>query len=326
MHPPSRTTTLNQAGSVKSISGQPVKLKKGLCGKCKWAGHADKAKMHLNFGWTTVQVLWTITFAALLVLLVVLLGRDRYKRFKIFTISIVLITFRLLASRLLYGKMAPISFYEIFIPLSDLTAIVSLLVLVELARRSFVGLGRRPWIIFTLAVFAVAGGVVAVWGPWPPLKTLTAGTVLALLGGMQLFSQKSELLLNVLTVQLALLVLFFGRRYTAGWRTHAQGILIGLSTASIAELIRDGVWNLIALKAVPHSQAEYDRLIGLREKLFNANEVVFLAVIVWWIWRLWLDERETVAAESPATIEAASPAVILEEHTGSEIAEPDQEQ
>jgi hypothetical protein len=281
--------------------------------------------MHLNFGWTTVQVLWTVTFAALLVLLVVLLGRDRYKRFKLFTISIVLITFRLLASRLLYGKMAPISFYELFVPLADLTAIVNLLVLVELARRSFVGLGRRAWIIFTLVLFAVAGGVVAVWGPWPAMKTLTAGTVLSLLGGLQLFSQKSELLLNVLTLELGLLVLFFGRRYTAGWRTHAQGILIGLSTAAIAQLVRDGVWELIALKAVPHSQAEYERLVGLRDKLFNGNEVVFLVVIVWWIWRLWMDERGTIATESPERIEADAPEPKqdIEGNTGAENSEAD---
>jgi hypothetical protein len=286
--------------------------------------------MHLNFGWTTVQVLWTITFAALLVLLVVLLGRDRYKRFKWFTISIVLITFRLLASRLLYGKMAPIGFYELFIPLADLTAIVNLLVLVELARRSFVGLGRRAWIIFTLVLLAVAGGVVATWGPWPAMKTLTAGTVLALLGGMQLFSQKSELLLNVLTVELGLLALFFGRRYKAGWRTHAQGILVGLSTAAIAQLIRDGIWDLIVLKATPHSQAEYDHLVGLRDKLFNAHEVVYITVIVWWIWRLWMDERPTVAVEGAPAIEPpapeTSPSLGNEPDTEPEIAEPDQKQ
>jgi len=285
--------------------------------------------MHLNFGWTTVQVLWTITFAALLVLLVVLLGRDRYKRFKWFAISIVLITFRLLASRLLYGKMAPISFYELFVPLADLTAIVNLLVLIELARRSFVGLGRRAWVIFTLVLLAVAGGVVAVWGPWPDMKTLTAGTTLALLGGMQLFSQKSELLLNVLTVELGLLGLFFGRRYKAGWRTHAQGILIGLSTAAIAQLIRDGVWELIALKAIPKSQAEYERLVGLHDKLFNAHEVVFLAAIVWWIWRLWLDEPQTIAIASPPALELAdpetSPTLDEEPDANLDIAKPNLE-
>jgi len=56
--------------------------------------------MHLNFGFTTVQVLWTLTFAAVLVLLVVLLGRDRARRFPWFTVTIVLMGLRLLASRI----------------------------------------------------------------------------------------------------------------------------------------------------------------------------------------------------------------------------------
>jgi hypothetical protein len=161
------------------------------------------------------------------------------------------------------------------------------------------------------------------------MKTLTAGTTLAILGIMQLASQKSELLLNVLTVELGLVVLLFGRRYSAGWRTHAQGILIGLSTTSIAQLIRDGVWELIALKATPHSQAEYGRLLGLREKLFNGDEVVFVVTIVWWIWVLWLDERRTIAAQSPPAIVAAtpetSPTLDKKMESDPEIVEPDQE-
>ncbi len=275
--------------------------------------------MHLNFDWTTAQVLWTVTFAALLVLLVVLLGRDRYKRFKWFTISIVLVTFRLLASRLLYGKMAPLGFYELFIPLADLSAIVGVLVLVELARRAFVGLQRRAWILVTLAVVAVGAGVVAVWGAWPAWKTLTAGTTLAILGLMQLASQKAELLVNVMTAELGLLVLLFGRRYKAGWRSHPQAIVIGLSTVAVAQMLRDGVWELIVLKAVPHSQAEYERLVALREKLFNASEVVFLLVLVWWTACLWMDERGVVVGGAVETPAAEKPAV--ETGTGSEIAE-----
>jgi hypothetical protein len=276
--------------------------------------------MHLNFDWTTAQVLWTVTFAALLVLLVVLLGRERYKQFKWFTITIVLVTFRLLASRLLYGKMAPLGFYEVFVPLGDLSAVISVLVLVELARRAFVGLQRRAWIVGTLAVVVVAAGVVAVWGAWPAWKTLTAGTTLAVLGLMQLVSQKAELLVNVMTVELGLLVLLFGRRYKAGWRSHAQGIVIGLSTVAIAQLLRDGIWELIALKAAPHSQAEYERLVGLREKLFNASEVVFLAMVVWWIACLWMDEPGVVAggsieiaAAEEASVEADSTSEVEEQ-------------
>jgi hypothetical protein len=136
---------------------------------------------------------------------------------------------------------------------------------------------------------------------------------------MQLASQKAELLVNVLTAELGLLVLLFGRRYKASWRSHPQGIMIGLSTVAIAQMLRDGVWELIALKAAPHSQAEYERLVGLREKMFNASEVVFLVVVVWWIACLWMDEPGVVAVgavEIPASQEAD-----VETGAGSEIAE-----
>ena len=46
--------------------------------------------MHFNFDFSTGQILWTLTFAALLVLLVVLLGRDRARRFPWFTASMVM--------------------------------------------------------------------------------------------------------------------------------------------------------------------------------------------------------------------------------------------
>ena len=62
--------------------------------------------MHLNFSFSAVQTLWTLTFAALLVLMVVLLGRDRVRHFPWFTTAIVLTALRLLASRLLFGRLA----------------------------------------------------------------------------------------------------------------------------------------------------------------------------------------------------------------------------
>lgn len=259
--------------------------------------------MHPNTLFSIVQVLWTLSFAALLVLLVVLMGRERSKRFKWFTIWIVLLAFRLLVTKLLYAKMAPIAFYEIFIPLTDVSAIVGFVVLVELARKGFVGLGRRAWMVGTLGVLAVGGVVLAEWGPWPAWKTMTTATTLAILGLMQVASQKLELLTNVVAVELGVLVLLFGRRFKAGWRSHTQAIVIGLSTVALGQMLRDGIWQLIAMKAAPKSQAEYDHLIGLREKLSNGSEFVFLAVVVWWIVTLWFDEPGSsagAAAEIPA--------------------------
>jgi hypothetical protein len=277
--------------------------------------------MHLNFDFTATQVLWTLTFAALLVLLVVLLGRDRARRFPWFTASIVLMALRVLASRLLFGRLPSITMSEVFITLADVAAIVSLLVVVELARRAFGGVQRRTWIGWTLALVAVGAAVLAVWGPWPAWKTLTADSTLAVLRLMQLAAQKGNLLVNVLTVELGLLVVLFGRRFKAGWRSHAQRIMIGLSTAAIAELVRQGVWEMIVLKAVPHNQAEYEHIMGLGGKLVNANEVVYAAVLVWWIACLWMDEPGAAAGEATAEIPAAAGAEETAAETGDEPAE-----
>jgi len=255
--------------------------------------------MHFNFNFTAVQVLWALTFAALLVLLVVLLGRERIRRFPWFTTSIGLMTLRLLASRLLFNRLPQITFSAIFIALADAMAIVGFLVLVEIARRAFVGIRRPIWIVNVVGMLVVAGGVVAVWGPWPAWKTFTAGSTVASLGIMQLFAQKGNLLVDLLTVELGLMVVVFGRRHGAGWRSHAQQIMIGLSTASLAQLAVQGIWQLIAVKAVPHSQAEFQRILGLREKVFNANGAIYALVVVWWIVCLWIDEPgKMVATES----------------------------
>jgi hypothetical protein len=264
--------------------------------------------MHFNFGFTTVQVLWTLTFAAQLVLLVVLMGRERMRRFPWFTASIVLVTLRLLASRLLFGRLPQITSATIFITMADLLAILGLLVAVELARRAFTKAQPRTWIAGTLVVAAVGIAVLAFWGAWPDWKTLTSDfSYLGVLRLMQLVAQKGELLVNVLTVEVGLLIVLFGRRFKAGWRNHTQMIAIGLSTAAIAQLAVQAIWQIIATTAAPHSRDEYMRILGLRDKLLNANNVVYVVVLVWWIAWLWFDEPGTARAdEAPA--ESITPA------------------
>ena len=261
--------------------------------------------MHF-LGFTTVQILWTLTFAALLVLLVVLLGRDRARRFPWFTASMVLTAIRLLSSRMLYGRLAPITMSKIFLTLAVIEALVCLLVAVEIARRSFSGASRRTWIIGTVLVLAVGAGVLATWGPWPAWKTVSTDSQLGILRLVQLVAQKTSLLTDVITIELGLLVVLIGRRFKAGWRSHAQRIIIGLSTASIAQLASRGIWQLIAMHAAPKTQAEYEQVMGIQEKLYNATSVTFVAVLIWWIACLWLDEpgTETAAEEEKSAGEA----------------------
>ena len=266
--------------------------------------------MHFNFDFSAVQILWTLTFASILVLLVVLLGRDRARVYPWFTASIVIIGFRLLASRLLFGRLAPIPMNAIFLTLALVAGLVSLLVLVELARRAFVGASRNTWIIGTLVLLALCGVVLAFWGPWPAWKTLTVDSVLAGLRLEQFVTQKLDLLVDMLSIGLGLLIVIFGSRYAAGFRSHTQQIVIGLSTAALAQTAVRAIWQLIATHAAPTTQAEYERVLGLQEKLYNSSSAVFVLVLVWWIICLWINEpvrnsksgiRHDIAVEESAT-------------------------
>lgn len=262
--------------------------------------------MHLNFAFTTVQILWTLTFAAHLILLVVLFGRDRAPRFPWFTAAISLVALRLVSSRLLFGRLPPIEMSRIFIVLAVVSAIVGLLVIVELTRQAFPRASRRFLVIWGFAALAISGVVLASWGRWPAWSTLKPVTPMAILALLQLFAQKAGILVDVTTVALGIMVALFGRHYGTGWRGHAQRIAIGLSTASLAQLAIQIIWQIIAKTAAPHSMDEYQRVIGLREKLFNANSAVYLLVTIWWIACLWIDEPAATPADETTRITTAA--------------------
>jgi hypothetical protein len=253
--------------------------------------------MHFNFDYSVTQILWTLTFAATLVLLVVLLGRGRAKRFPWFTASIATTALILLTEQLLLSRLPHMTGSEIYWTLSSLDVVIGLLVLVELARRSFPGLGKLGWIIGTLAMLAVGAAVLVKLGPWPAWKTLTATSELETLLVMQLVADKGTLLSSVLAIELGLVITLRGRRFGAGWHSHAQRITIGLSTAALGHLTVHGTLQAIGLHTVI-TPSNYDRVIGVRDKLIHGNNVLFLCVTAWWIASLWIDEPGT-ASEVP---------------------------
>jgi len=273
----------------------------------------DKAQMHPNSLFSAVQILWTLTFASQLVLLVVLLGRDRARRYPWFTTAIALTTLRLLALKLLAGRMPALTLDEIFIVMADISAIVAVLLVIEMGRRAFAPVRRMTWLGGALGVLLPALIVLVAWGPWPPMQSLVAGSFIADLRLMQLGAQKLDMLVDLLTVELGLLVVLLGRRYGAGWRSHTQRIVIGLSTASVTQLAVQAIWQAIARSAAPHSQAEYDRIMGLRDKMFNANGAIYIAIVIWWIACLWIDEPGASDAEDPPNDLATKPEYVLTE-------------
>lgn len=249
--------------------------------------------MHFHFALTAVQILWTLTFAGLLVLLTVLAGRERIRRFPWFTASIALLTLRLLAERLIYGHMAPIPTSILFFTLADLAVLFDLLVLIEIGRRAFSGARRRAVVLTTLAVVAVSTAIVAAWGPWPAWRTVADRSELAHVRLMQMLSEKGDIFAAVLAVELGVLVVFLGRRFRAGWRSHPQGIAIGLSAAAISLLVTRAALQAIGSHTTIHTHAELDHALALQARIANANSAIYFAVLIWWIAVLWFDEPDS---------------------------------
>jgi hypothetical protein len=122
---------------------------------------------------------------------------------------------------------------------------------------------------------------------------------------LQLVSQKGELLVAMLTLGLGLLVVLLGRRYKAPWRSHTQMIVIGLSTVSISVLALQGSVQYIVKTVHPHSQEEYQHILGVLTNMVNANKAVYLAALIWWIVWLWRDEPGSPAATDRTEDESA---------------------
>ena len=129
---------------------------------------------------------------------------------------------------------------------------------------------------------------------------------------MQLAEIKGNLLVNILTVELGLLVVIFGRRFKAGWRSHTQQILIGLSTAAIAQMAFHGIQQIFISTVVIKSQADVEHARELLTKLADAYGVVYLAVLLWWIVCLWIDEPGAAAGATLAQIPAETGVVKAE--------------
>ncbi len=273
--------------------------------------------MHFNFHFSAAEILWTLTFAAMLVLLVVLLGRDRIRRFPIFTSSIVLVGLNMLADKLLTHRLAPLVSTEVILVLADLGVIIALLLAIELARRAFSGAKWPAWVAGSLVLLGGAAAVIIFWGQWPPAKMVFDPSTLGRLRLMQLMAQKGNLFNEALAVELFALVVIAGRRFRTGWRSHTQQILTGVSTSSAMLIVARVMWEAM-VHDMPRTREGYNHLMDLQTHLTNANGAVVLAVMIWWIVCLWIDEPGATAVTM--NDEAIAPAADDTADTG--IAKP----
>jgi hypothetical protein len=257
--------------------------------------------MHFN----VEQILWALVLAAHLVLLIVLLGRDRTARFPWFTAAIAISAVRLIADHLLHGKLTAIAFYWQTYSLGLAASIIGLLVLAELARRVFssgrAGLILKPkgWIGWGLVMFVSAVLVLWQWGPWPSWKALNAEPALLPLRLVWLTDLKFEIFLGVLTIETMLLLFLFGRRFGFPGTSHPQQIALGLSTSVIAQFTVQATSTSIQKSVHLTSQDQYDHIVKLLTNLDNGRFALWFLVIVWWTFWMWRDDPTWAAPSTP---------------------------
>ena len=251
--------------------------------------------------WTVEQILWALVLAAHLVLLIVLLGRDRTSRFAWFTAVIALSGARLIADHLLHGRLTTVAFYwQTYVGMA-LDAILGIVVLIELTRRVFSSgkagllLKLRGWIGWSLVTVIVAGGVLWLWGrPWPSMASLRAQPEEFPLLLTIVFALKAMIFTALLTIEVGLLLRIFGRRFGFGWKSHEQQIALGLSTNALAIVGVQAIEDLIRHNIHFTTAAERNQLAEHFGRVFsnleNARNSLWFVVLVWWIVWLWRDE------------------------------------
>jgi hypothetical protein len=277
--------------------------------------------MHFHFPYTSVQILWTLCFASHLVLLVVLLGRERHRRFPIFSFSILLMTLRLLFEELLVGRLPVLMLQSVLISMAAFSAILGVAVLAEMAARSFPGAPAKGWLIGAPATLLAAGLSLIYWGPWPKLADLAVHSRVDLLRFLQFVGQKADLLVDLLALFLLLAVVALGRRFKTGFRSHSTLILLGIAAQGALWLGIIAYWKVLTHSIQPGiTREEYQHILDLGQKLFTANRIAMIVGVLWWIVVLWIDEPGAPAAALSAAEQSALPEAAVP--TVAELAAP----
>lgn len=264
------------------------------------------------------QVLWAILLAAHLTLLVVLIGRDRAARFRWFTAYITLGALALMANHLLHGKLTTVAFYWQNYSLLTLQSIVALFMLNELARQTLltgktaVVLKPKAYVGWGAILVALTAAAVWAWGPWPSMEALQSNPTQLRLLMIVLIGMKGQLGTMILTVLLALVLRFVGTRFGAGWRSHPQQILLGLSTSALAFLAVQAVNDVLSHTLHPKSRQEYDHAVRLITHMENARTVVWTLALLWILYWVWREEPGAPAQAALTEAPAGEGTIVVE--------------
>ena len=257
--------------------------------------------------WNLEQIVWALMLAGHLVLLVVLMGRDRVRVFPWFTVLTVGSTLELLAEHLLNDKLTTLATYWVNFSAMVVIWVLGVFVLAELARRIFSSgragliLNARGWLGWTMVTVGLALLAIWFWGPWPTWQALQTEyktePVQFRIMVLVLTATRGQMALAILTVEVVLLFTLFAKRFGFNWRTHPRQIASGLvanalgilSISGLAEYLKH-YRNLSSPEVLRQSQA-------LVENAEKGRHVLGVLVLIWWIVCLWRDDPSTSPAD-----------------------------
>lgn len=215
---------------------------------------------------------WTASFAALLALFAILVGKGRAKQFPIFT---TLIGFDAAQSVALFLTLKHPPIYARLYWYGQLVDfLLQIGVVVEIARQVFKPFGRWAtaarsfWIAACGLSLVAALGLTFVASPHAP--TYTWAWVI-----------KGNLFAIMLTCMIAIAVLVTARQYGLGWRNHVIGLAQGWT-----------FWAFISF--VVETFHSYYGYSAFYEHLAYVREFANLAAEVYWIFVFWQEEPSRV--------------------------------
>jgi hypothetical protein len=274
--------------------------------------------------WNMEQILWALVLAAHLVLLIVLMGRDRLSRFPWFAAATAVSAVHLIADHLLHGKLTNLVFYWQSDVIIGVQTILGVLVLIEICQAVFssgkagIKLNAKGWLGWALVTAGLAVAAVWLWDPFHTWTTLHSDPNQLPLLIVALSAVDGQLFLALLTIEVGLLVRIFGKRFGSGFTSHAQQIMLGLSTYALGFMAVQVTTDVVKRTVHLTSRAEFEHIMKIFSNMDNARFALWFLVLVWWIVWLWREEPpafrlttdEAPLVVEPAPLEIGLPAEI----------------
>jgi len=248
--------------------------------------------MNITLPFNQLQIIWTLLFASQLVLLVVLIGRERTQRFWWFTASIAVSAVRELINLLLTGRISQVAFSAIYHFMAILAVLLTVFALVEITRNLFTASSLRTWTLLVASISFVSALCLYLLIPWSAQGNLDFHTQLGMLSVLHLVAICGQITAAIAAVVIGVAALFFAPRTKGFWSSHALKILAGFTTYSlvlISELVI-GQWISTLAHATNLAFGDYERTNAILERLLNLPYIAMIIVQIWWIYSLWQDE------------------------------------